>query len=119
VAQPSDAFLQGAGQGATLVVGKMVWQSRSSHSQVGGRGNLGFSNLRMSKLATADSGDVSDDNVVQALAIWPTVSGEPGAVVRPVHIEQLGPCMHTVSLALQAAHAGGAAHALEMRCTVD
>ena len=51
------------------------------HVQVGRQGSLGFKGIRLSKLAPAAAGDASGDNVVQALAVWPTISGEPGAVV--------------------------------------
>ena len=63
------------------------------HLQVGARGNLGFRGVRLSKLAPAEDGDASGDNVVQALAVWPTITGEPGAVVcgHPLH-----PCLSRV-----------------------
>ena len=51
------------------------------HAQVGAQGELGFSNLRLANLAPADSTNARGDHVVQALPVWPSVGGEPGATV--------------------------------------
>lgn len=49
--------------------------------QVGPAAALTFSGMLLARLASADAGDAAGENVVQSLALWPSVSGEPGATV--------------------------------------
>ncbi len=49
--------------------------------QAGPAAALTFSGMLLARLASADAGDAAGENVVQSLALWPSVSGKPGATV--------------------------------------
>ena len=49
--------------------------------QVGSRGGLIFRNMLLARPAAADQGDAGGENVIQALALWPSVTGKAGSTV--------------------------------------